>query len=90
MLLPETGGVVCGMDALRHHWSAALALLPDLRFDVLAVCRGQSTVVINYRNHRGELVNEVLTFDEDLVRKGHGTYAQPVSSAAAATDLTAE
>jgi hypothetical protein len=29
--------------------------------------------VINYRNHRGELVNEVLTFDGNLVRVGHGT-----------------
>jgi hypothetical protein len=29
----------------------------------------------NYRNHRRELVNEVLTFDGDgLVREGHGTY----------------
>ena len=27
-----------------------------------------------YRNHRGELVNEVLTFDGNLVRVGHGTY----------------
>jgi hypothetical protein len=31
-------------------------------------------LVINYRNHRGELVNEVLTFDGDKVREGHGTY----------------
>jgi hypothetical protein len=38
------------------------------------VYRGESTLVINYRNHRGELVNEVLTFDGDLVREGHGTY----------------
>ena len=31
-------------------------------------------VVINYRNQRGGLVNEVLIFDGDLVREGHGTY----------------
>ncbi|MUM35542.1 DUF4440 domain-containing protein, partial [Mycobacterium sp. CBMA361] len=24
--------------------------------------------------HRGQLVNEVLTFDGELVREGHGTY----------------
>ena len=31
--------------------------------------------MINYRNHRGHLVNEVLTFDGDgLVHEGHGTY----------------
>jgi hypothetical protein len=39
------------------------------------VVRGESTLVINYRNHRGELVNEVLTFNGDgLVSEGHGTY----------------
>ena len=49
-------------------------MLPDLHFDVIAVYRGESTLVINYRNHRSELVNEVLSFDGDLVREGHGTY----------------
>jgi hypothetical protein len=32
-------------------------------------------MVINYRNERGGLVNEVLIFDDGgLVREGHGTY----------------
>lgn len=73
-VLSDTGGVVRGKDALRHYWTTALALLPDLHFDVVGVYRGESTLVINYRNHRGELVNEVLTFDGALVREGHGTY----------------
>ncbi len=73
-LLPETGGVMRGKDALRHYWTTALAMLPGLHFDVIAVYRGESTLVINYRNHRSELVNEVLSFDGDLVREGQGTY----------------
>ena len=36
----------------------------------------ESTLVINHRNHRGEVVNEVLTFDDGLVREGHGTYLE--------------
>ena len=32
--------------------------------------------MINYRNERGGLVNEVLMFDGDLVREGHGTYLE--------------
>jgi hypothetical protein len=52
----------------------ALDRLPDLHFDVIDVYRGESLVVINYRNHRGDSVNEVLMFDGDLVREGHGTY----------------
>lgn len=66
--------MVRGKDALRHYWTTALALLPDLHFDVIVVYQGEWTLVINYRNHRGELVNEVLTFDGALVRVGHGTY----------------
>jgi hypothetical protein len=38
------------------------------------VYQGESIVVINYRNERGGLVNEVLEFDNGLVRRGHGTY----------------
>lgn len=73
-VLPDSEGVVRGKDALRHYWTTALTTLPDLHFDVIGVYQGESTLVINYRNHRGELVNEVLTFDGALVRVGHGTY----------------
>ena len=54
-VLPETGGVVRGKDALRHYWTTALKSLPDLHFEIVAAYRGESTLVINYRNHRGEL-----------------------------------
>jgi len=73
-VLPESCGVVRGKEALRHYWATALALLPELHFDVIGVYVGVSTLVINYRNHRGETVNEILTFDGGLVREGHGTY----------------
>jgi hypothetical protein len=46
----------------------------DTGFDVVGVYRGESVLVINYRNERGGLVNEVLTFDGDVVREGNGTY----------------
>jgi ketosteroid isomerase-like protein len=62
-MFPETGGVVRGKDALREYWVTALRVL-----------RGESVLVLDYRNERGGLVNEVLTFDGDLVREGHGTY----------------
>ncbi|MCV7421598.1 nuclear transport factor 2 family protein [Mycobacterium yunnanensis] len=75
-LLPETAGVVRGKDALRHYWATALRMLPDLHFEVVGVYRGESLLVVNYRNERGGLVNEVLTFDGALVREGHGTYLE--------------
>ncbi len=74
-VVPESGGVVRGKVALRDYWSTALSQQADLQFEVVGVYRGESTLVINYRNHRGQLVNEVLTFHGDgLVREGHGTY----------------
>jgi hypothetical protein len=73
-VVPDSGGVVRGKAALREYWTAALKTMPDLHFEVVAVFRGESVVVINYRNQRGGLVNEVLEFDAGLVRRGHGTY----------------
>jgi len=44
---------VRGKAALRDYWSAVLELMPGLHFDILGVYRGQSVLVINYRNQRG-------------------------------------
>jgi hypothetical protein len=77
-VVPDSGGVVRGKAELRLYWTAALAALPDLRFEVVGIYQGQSVLVINYRNERGGLVNEVLEFDGDRVRRGHGTYLEPL------------
>lgn len=73
-LIPSSGGVIRGKTALREYWTEGLRRLPDLHFEVLATYVGVDTVVINYRNQRGSLVNEVLVFDGPLIVAGHGTY----------------
>jgi hypothetical protein len=73
-LVPETGGVLRGKAALRAYWSAALARVPDLHFEVVGAYAGVEHLVINYRNHVGGLVCELLRFDGSLVTEGHGTY----------------
>ncbi|OBJ69726.1 DUF4440 domain-containing protein [Mycobacterium colombiense] len=73
-LLPETRGVVRGKAALRQYWTEAIACIPDLRFSVDGVYQGIDTIVIAYHNQNGDLVNEVLTFRDDAVIEGHGTY----------------
>jgi hypothetical protein len=73
-------GVIRGKEALRAYWSEGIRLIPDLHFEVVGVYAGIATLVINYRNQAGGLVSEVLTFDGDLVREGHGTYLIPASS----------
>jgi chromate reductase len=87
-LLPGSDGVIRGREALRAYWSHALGLLPDLRFTVEAVYTGLDTIVINYRNHAGNRVCEVLRFDGALVVAGHGTYLS--DAAAAASGLAAD
>ncbi len=74
-LLPETNGVLYGKEAIRGYWTIGLERIPDLHFEIENVYNGLETVVINYRNHTGGLVNEVLHFnDAGLVDRGDGTY----------------
>jgi len=73
-LLDGSDGVVRGKHALREYWNLGLSKVPDLRFELIGTYVGVATIVINYRNHRGQLVNEVLTFDGSLVVEGHATH----------------
>lgn len=67
-------GVIRGKAALRAYWAEGLRRIPDLRFEVLGVYVGLDALVINYRNQKGGLVNEVLVFDGPVVVEGYGTY----------------
>ncbi len=67
-------GVIRGVRELRAYWSEGLRRNPDLHFEIENLYLGVDTIVINYRNHTGGLVNEVLTFDGPLVIQGHATY----------------
>jgi hypothetical protein len=73
-VVPDSGGVVRGKQALRAYWVAALRQVPDLHFTVERVYAGVGVLVIGYRNQRGGLVDEVLRFSDGLVVEGHGTY----------------
>ena len=81
-LLEESDGVIRGKDALRAYWSHALGLLPDLRFTVEGVYAGLDAIVINYRNHAGNRVCELLRFDGPLVVAGTATYETDAPAAA--------
>jgi len=79
-------GIMRGKAALRHYWGKGLPLIPDLHFEVVAYYVGVDTLVINYRNQRGGLVAEVLTFEDGLVVSGHGTYASAGNPAGVRSD----
>jgi len=76
-VVPASGGVVRGKDALRTYWTEGLRLVPNLHFTVERVFAGVGVVVITYRNQAGGLVDEVLVFSEGLVVEGHGTSLVP-------------
>ncbi len=73
-LVPGSDGIVRGKPALREYWEEGLRLIADLRFEVLGCYVGVASLVINYKNQNGGLVNEVLIFDGGLVKEGYGTY----------------
>ena len=67
-LLMGSDGVIAGKAALRHYWGEGLRRIPDLHFELVGLYLGVGVLVINYRNQRGNLVNEVLVFEGPLVR----------------------
>lgn len=85
-LLPETGGVLRGKQEIRRYWSAGLERIPDLRFSIENLYTGVDTVVVNYRNHVGGLVCEVLRLADGLVVHGDGTYLSQDAAAASGVD----
>ena len=84
-LLTGSDGVIRGKEALRAYWTEGLRRIPDLHFDLVGVYAGVEAIVINYRNQRGGLVNEVLRFADGLVIEGHGCYLGPDTNPAGAT-----
>lgn len=85
-LMPDTGGVLRGKDAIRAYWAEGLRRIPDLQFSIEALYTGIDTLVINYRNHVGALVCEVLHLTDGLVVRGDGTYLSDNAASASGVD----
>jgi hypothetical protein len=60
----EPTGRLSGRERVRLYWQAALQRIPHLRFELLHVFPGASSVVLYYRTSFGRLAAEVLFFDE--------------------------
>lgn len=85
-LIEGSDGTLRGKAELRNYWVHGLTLIPDLRFTIENVYAGLDAIVINYRNQKGNLVNEVLIFNDGLVIEGHGTYLSNDGNPAGARD----
>ncbi len=78
VVVGEPSGVLCGKQAVRAYWAAALERLPDLHFHLLGVTVGHDAVAVRYENEAGRESVELLIVDHDgLVVRGAGTYGSP-------------
>ena len=75
-LLGDPTGTVHGKAALRGYWQRGLAANPGLRFELDRVLVGHDSVLIAYRNHRGQHCAEWLRLeDADHAIAGAAHYA---------------
>lgn len=64
-LLDEPTGTVRGRQALGAYFSRGLEAFPQLRFRLLDVMWGLSSVVLYYENQRGTRTGEYMELDAD-------------------------
>jgi ketosteroid isomerase-like protein len=58
----EPSGTLRGKSAVGAYWKKALALIPDLKFELLSILVGVNGITLYYKGARGGLVAEVLHF----------------------------
>jgi predicted ester cyclase len=64
-VIGDASGKVQGKDALRDYFRKGLDLFPSLRFTLLEVMQGLSSLVLCYENQRGTRTGEFMEFDQD-------------------------
>jgi len=68
-------GSVRGKAQLRAYWSAALAKLPELHFELIDLYVSPDSVVVFYQNERGKKICEYLRLDvEGKIRQGSANH----------------
>jgi hypothetical protein len=61
----EPSGTLRGKAAVGAYWRKALALVPDLRFELIAVLVGVRSVTLHDKGAKGRLAAEVFFFGPD-------------------------
>lgn len=59
-LLNDPAGTVKGKAALQQYFKKGLEVYPDLRFELIDVMWGLSTVVVYYMNQKGAKAGELM------------------------------
>jgi hypothetical protein len=71
----EPSGRLVGKAAIGAYWTKALARVPDLHFELIAVLHGVDSIVLHYRGTGGRLAAEVFYFNSaGLVHRACANY----------------
>jgi predicted ester cyclase len=65
-LLGDPSGTIQGKQALRSYFEKGLQAFPNLRFELLDVMWGISSVVLYYLNQKGTKTGEFMELDANL------------------------
>jgi ketosteroid isomerase-like protein len=61
----DSGGTLRGKAGLRMYWGKALALLPNLHFELIDTYVSPDSVIVFYQNERGARICEYLRLDAE-------------------------
>src|SRR5262249_7557171 len=64
-ILNDPSGTVRGYDALRTYFQRGIEAYPTLRFELLDVMCGLSSVVLCYKNQKGTKTAEFMEFGKN-------------------------
>ena len=72
----EPSGTLMGKDAVGNYWAKALDLVPDLRFELIALLIGVNSLTLTYKGVQGRMAAEVFHFGPDhKVTRAYAHYA---------------
>ncbi len=62
-ILNDSSGTVTGKDALRKYFKKGLEVYPELKFELLDVMWGPTSIVLYYINQKGTKAGEFMEID---------------------------
>jgi hypothetical protein len=62
-ILRDPSGAVTGKEALRAYFKMGLDVYPNLKFDLIDVLWGVSSVILYYKNQKGGKTGEFMEID---------------------------
>jgi ketosteroid isomerase-like protein len=71
----DPSGTLRGKQRLREYWGMAFQRLPNLHFDLFDIYVSPDSLVVFYRNERGQKICEYLRLDEaGKIRQGSANH----------------